>query len=433
MPGMSASDAVAFLLGLQRHGIKLGLESIQALLAAIGNPHQALRVLHIAGTNGKGSTAALSASMLQAAGHRVGLYTSPHLVEFRERIRVNGADISEAALAEWTARIQAACRSTLSPTFFEFTTALALAYFAECRVDVAVLEVGLGGRFDATNVVTPLASCITTIARDHEAYLGSDLAGIAFEKAGIIKPGIPVVVGKLGPEAQAVVERVASDRAAPLVQYGHDFAIQGESPASCVYQGREGRRDLRCPLRGRHQLDNLACAVAAMDVLSSQGLSVTEEAIRCGVAQVHWAGRLEVVGEHPRLVLDGAHNPAAAEVLAAYLAESRQGARPMKVWAVVGMMQDKDHVSFLQRLVPHVDEVILTVPNLSRSASGEHLWAALPPDGPPVRIIPQVSEAIRTAQRLAAPDDMICVTGSLMLIGEAKAYLQGLPMSPLRG
>ncbi len=431
---MTYSEAVAFLLGLQRHGIKLGLDSTLSLLSAIGAPHRSMRALHIGGTNGKGSTAALAASMAQAAGYRVGLYTSPHLIDFRERIRINGVPIPESSLAELTARVRAACPPTLAPTFFEFTTALAFLYFMESKVDVAVLEVGLGGRFDATNVVVPLVSCITTVAMDHEAYLGPTLRSIAFEKAGIIKPGVPLVIGALDPEARTVVTEIAREREAPLLALGVDFQIDGPSPAACVYRTVAARAmALSCPLRGRHQLDNLACAVAVMQAASARGLAVDESAVRRGAAEVQWPGRLEVVGERPRLILDGAHNPAAATVVAAYLAESRRTVPGARVWAVVGMMQDKDHAAFFQRLLPEVDEVILTVPNLARSASSEDLRASIPSAGPPVRLIPRVSEAIRTVLRLAAPDDLICVTGSLMLIGEVKAALQGVSMSPLRG
>ncbi|MFO0717429.1 MAG: Mur ligase family protein [Nitrospira sp.] len=216
MAMMTYPATVQFLYGLQQHGIKLGLETIRALLARVGDPHRGYPVVHIGGTNGKGSTAAMTASMLQAAGHRVGLYTSPHLVDFRERIRVDGVMIPEARVSALVEVLREAAAPDLAPTFFEFTTALACRYFAECRVDVAVLEVGLGGRFDATNVVTPLASAITSIGLDHEAYLGSTIEAIAFEKAGIVKPGAPVVLGRMDAPARQVIEERASHEGAPL-------------------------------------------------------------------------------------------------------------------------------------------------------------------------------------------------------------------------
>ncbi|MGZ9190399.1 MAG: bifunctional folylpolyglutamate synthase/dihydrofolate synthase, partial [Nitrospira sp.] len=220
---MTYSSAVAYLYRLQKHGIKLGLETMTALTTCLGMPQNRYRTLHIAGTNGKGSTAATAAAILQAAGYRVGLYTSPHLVDFRERIRVNGEMIPELRVAHLTDQLQALSQPELSPTFFEYTTAMAFQHFADTEVDVAVLEVGLGGRFDATNVVTPMACAITTIALDHQAYLGSTLSSIAFEKAGIIKPGVPVVLGRLDDDAWRTIEQVARERQAPVFRIGEHF------------------------------------------------------------------------------------------------------------------------------------------------------------------------------------------------------------------
>ncbi len=434
MPGTPYSEAVSYLFGLQRHGIKLGLESMQRLLHALGAPHHRVRTFHIGGTNGKGSTAALTASILQAAGLRVGLYTSPHLVDFRERIQIDGTMIGEDAVGELTACLRRDCPSDLAPTFFEFTTAMALQYFADRQVDLAVLEVGMGGRFDATNVVTPAAACITTVAMDHEAYLGHDLRAIAFEKAGIVKPGVPIVIGAVAAEARTVIAEAARARGARMGELGVDFSVEGVDPSACVYRS-PGRAavDLSCPLRGRHQLDNLGCAVALVDAAEGLGSPITDDAVRRGVACVRWPGRLELVGDGPRLLLDGAHNPAAAAVVGAYLASFRLQHPSAKVWLVLGMMQDKDHTGFLRPLLPHVDEAIVTVPQLARAAPAETLCASFPARGPAVRVCAAVPDAIRQACRSAASDDLICVTGSLMLVGEAKASLQGSVMSPLRG
>lgn len=430
------AQAVAYLYSLQRHGIKLGLETIQALIEALNRPQERYPTLHIGGTNGKGSTAALAAAMLQRAGYRVGLYTSPHLVDFRERITVNGEPIPEGVLVEATTHLRAVCPREVTPTFFEFTTAIALGYFAFSRVDVAVLEVGLGGRFDATNVVTPLASCITTIALDHQEYLGTTIGAIAFEKAGIIKPRVPVVVGRVDAEAMAVISAVACERDAPISVLGTDFHVEGAVPAACSYHGLERTiRDLSCPLLGRHQLDNLACALALMDVVRSRGLRVDDEAVRGGVSSVRWAGRLEIVGERPRMVLDGAHNPAAAQVLAEYLQAFKRGAPHARVIVVVGMMRDKDHAGVLNALVAAADDVVVTKPNLARAAELSQLTAIIVPlpHGPRVHQVPDVAAALRIAQDLARSEDLVLITGSLMLVGEAKAILRGLPMSPLRG
>ena len=247
---MTYDAAVSYLYNLQKHGIKLGLETMTALIARLGRPDTRYRILHIAGTNGKGSTAAMTAAMLQAAGHRVGLYTSPHLVEFSERIRVDGRMISEADIGRFAEVVQKAAEPDLSPTFFECTTAIALQYFAEAQVDVAVLEVGLGGRFDATNVVTPVACAVTTIALDHQEYLGTTLSSVAYEKAGIIKPLVPVVVGRMSDEARETIEQVAEERGAPLSRLGREFAVAG-MPERFRFSGRTRRYDnLVCSLSG---------------------------------------------------------------------------------------------------------------------------------------------------------------------------------------
>ena len=224
---MTYSSAVAYLYRLQKHGIKLGLETMTALMVRLGMPQARYRTLHIAGTNGKGSTAAMAAAVLQAAGYRVGLYTSPHLVEFRERIRVNGEMIAESQVAQLTEQLQTLCQPDLSPTFFEYTTAMAFQHFADSGVDVAVLEVGLGGRFDATNVVTPMACAVTTISLDHQEYLGTTLSSIAFEKAGIIKPGVPVVLGRLEDDAWRTIEQVARERQAPVFRLNERLSHRG--------------------------------------------------------------------------------------------------------------------------------------------------------------------------------------------------------------
>jgi dihydrofolate synthase/folylpolyglutamate synthase len=435
MPSSYASS-VAFLYGLQRHGIKLGLETIRSLLTSLDHPERRFHALHIGGTNGKGSTAAIVASVLASAGYRVGLYTSPHLVDFRERIRVNGEPIPEDRVARLTDDLRTACPPELNPTFFEFTTAMAFRHFAEAGVDAAVLEVGLGGRYDATNVITPLVSCITTVSFDHEEFLGHDLASIAFEKAGIIKPLVPVVTGSLPGEAARVVEVVAKDQQAPLYRSGKDFSTLGRHPGDCRFNGRRWTLPgLHCPLQGTHQLDNLGCALMMTELAAERGLVIPEQAVRDGVSNVQWEGRLETVEREPLLLLDGAHNPAAADALSDYLRQLRtRPAHPnCSVILLVGMMRDKDHAGFLRALVPLADQIVLTQAEMARSATVDTLRAAIPSEGPPVHLAPAVADALALARRLARPSDVICVTGSLMIIGEVKALLRGSALSPLRG
>ncbi|TMQ30475.1 MAG: bifunctional folylpolyglutamate synthase/dihydrofolate synthase [Nitrospirae bacterium] len=431
---MTYSSAVAYLYRLQKHGIKLGLATITALMARLGMPQTRYRTLHIAGTNGKGSTAAMAAALLQVAGYRVGLYTSPHLVEFRERICVNGEMIAESQVAQLTEQLQTLCQPDLSPTFFEYTTAMAFQHFADSGVDVAVLEVGLGGRFDATNVVTPMACAVTTISLDHQEYLGTTRSSIAFEKAGIIKPGVPVVLGRLEDDAWRTIEQVARERQAPVFRLNKDFRREGEGPQQFSYRGLGMQYDgLTCALEGRHQLDNAACALALLGAAAPQGIAVTAEAVRAGLRTVNWAGRLEVVDRRPTILLDGAHNPAAATALADYLMHSDRSHPFHPVVLVLGMMRDKDHRDFVEPLRGLVDEVVLTQADLPRSATAQELRASLEGLLPHTHVVPSLSDAMALARQLATPDGLVCVTGSLMLVGECKAWFRGCGLSPLRG
>ncbi|MBH0193870.1 MAG: bifunctional folylpolyglutamate synthase/dihydrofolate synthase [Nitrospira sp.] len=430
---MTYPAAIEYLYGLQKHGIKLGLEPMQALLEAIGHPECRLRVLHVGGTNGKGSTVAMAAAMLRASGLRVGLYTSPHLVEFRERICINGEMIPEERLADLVGRLRAAVPPDLSLTFFEMTTALAMLYFADSHVDLAVLEVGMGGRFDATNVVDPIACAITTIALDHQEYLGTTEEAIAFEKAGIIKPGVPVVIGRMGPDAGTVMRRVAAERAAPVSQLGSEFVVDGSSDRF-TYRGR-GRvfEGLRCGLVGRHQLDNAACAIALLEAADHGGVSVDEAAVREGLRSVVWEGRLEVLEDAPRVLLDGAHNPAASVALSRYLEEFLAGRPHARVILVWGMMRDKDHRAFIAPLLPLVSEIVLTQAGLARSATVGELHQSLTEWPKPVSEVPLPAEALQTAKQRASSGDLICVAGSLMLLGDIKAAVRGCGLSLIRG
>nr|MBI3614329.1 bifunctional folylpolyglutamate synthase/dihydrofolate synthase [Nitrospirota bacterium] len=378
--------------------------------------------------------AAMAAAMLQAAGYRVGLYTSPHLIEFSERVRVNGEMIPETAVAELTERVARLAEPGPQPTFFEFTTALAFQYFVEARVEVAVIEVGLGGRFDATNLIVPLASAITTVALDHQEYLGSSLEAIAFEKAGIVKRDVPVVTGRLRPPAADVVAKTAKERHAPLYRLGREFETQGDTLTGFAYRGIRGPQDgLTCPLAGAHQLDNAACALALMELVAERGLRVSEQAVRAGLRRTSWEGRLEVVERDPLLLLDGAHNQEAGAALAAYLASHRRAHPGSRVIVVLGMMRDKDLAGFCGLLSPLADELVLTQAQLTRAASVQELASVLGDRAAGAHLAPHPAEALALARRLAVTDDLICVTGSLMLVGDVKAILRGCATSPIRG
>lgn len=430
---MTYPAAIQYLYELQKHGIKLGLNTMRALLHAIGNPERLLRTLHIGGTNGKGSTAAMAAAMLQASGKRVGLYTSPHLVEFRERIRVNGVMIAENQLADLAELVREANPLATAPTFFEATTAMALRYFADSRVDIVVMEVGLGGRFDATNVIDPIACAITTIALDHQEYLGRTEEAIAYEKAGIIKPSVPVVIGKMGPEAGEVMRRVAAAQPAPLWKLGSEFSVEGDGPEGFAYKGPAWAFEgLHCGLAGQHQLDNAACAIALLEAGGQSEAWVDEESVRKGLRAVKWEGRLEVIEEYPRVLLDGAHNPAAAVALARYLEEFLAHHPDSRIILLWGMMRDKDHRQFIAPLLPLVSEIVLTQAGLARSATVQELRQVLTDRDMPVleELLP--ADALRTAKKQAAAHDLICVTGSLMLLGDIKAAIRGCGLSLIR-
>lgn len=433
--------SVRYLFGLQGHGIKPGLTRIRALLGSLGDPHRSFRSIHVGGTNGKGSTAAMIASVLGSRGYRVGLYTSPHLIDFTERIQVNGRVIPSDRVWAMTEKIRQASDTCLSepPTFFEATTALAFAYFAETAVDCAVIEVGLGGRFDATNVLMPLVSVITTIGMDHQEYLGTTPESIAFEKAGIIKQGMPVVVGRLSPGPLSVIRREAVERGSSCVVLGEDFDAHGEAPEHFSYGGLRRRYDgLSCPLPGRHQLDNAGCALAALELAEACDLTVGEEAVREGLRAVCWHGRLELVSRRPDVWLDGAHNPQAAEALAAHfqtVSAHRSPVAPGRMILVVGMMRDKDRRGVLAHLatVPGVSHLVVTSAVHPRAADPRELARDCGGLGVSVAVKPTVAEAFAYARKLAGPDDAICVTGSLLVVGEAKAVIEGTTVSGLRG
>ena len=420
------------LYKLQRFGIKLGLDTIASLLSGLGNPQRRVPVLHVAGTNGKGSVAAITASILQAAGFRVGLYTSPHLLDFRERIRIRGACISEDRIVDLFDSIQALPSFAESPTFFEVATAMAFQYFAEERVDVAVLEVGLGGRFDATNVCLPICTIITNISFDHEQYLGSSLEAIAFEKAGILKQNVPFVMGPVDQSVEDVLQEQAGRKQARTFRFGREFRHVSHPSGEFDFVGmNQHYENLRCALEGEHQTVNAVCALAALEASMMFGSPIPEWAVRRGLEQVSWPGRLERLRRHPLILCDGAHNPAAAECLKLYLQQNVQ--RERRRILVVGMMQDKNLRGFLKALVPPADAVILTQINSPRAATVRALREALPVIECPVYERDDPGAAIDLAIGLASENDLICVTGSLFLVGHVKSLMTGNAYEPVLG
>jgi dihydrofolate synthase / folylpolyglutamate synthase len=416
-------EAVARLLALrggEHAGMRPGLERIEGLLAALGHPERRYRLVQVGGTNGKGSVTAMLAAILKAAGHRVGLYTSPHLVSFRERIRVNGEPIAEDAVVDGVEALGTLV-ARLDATMFEAATALALDHFAHEAVDIAVLEVGLGGRLDATTVGVPAVSVVTRIDLDHQAVLGTTLREIAAEKAAIIRAGVAIAASQ-SPEATAVLERRATEVGVPLLISGRDLSVTVEHRGldgqriSCAGAGWSLAR-LRLGLLGSFQPENALLAVAA-----ARALGVGDPAIRDGLERARWPGRFQVlVRDGGWLVLDGAHNPGGARALATSLRDYFADAA---VTFVVGILRDKDVGAMLDELAPLARRLILTASSNPRAADPAEIRAAVPASVPRVEIVPSPVEALAMAARPPSTP-VICVAGSLSLIGDVLRHLVG--------
>lgn len=386
-------------------GQKLGLERIASFLQSMGNPHQAYAVIHIAGTNGKGSTSAMLASVLNKAGYRVGLYTSPHLEDFCERIQISGEMISQPSLMHLVEKFQETEKKLgLSLTFFEFTTALAFQYFADEKIDVAVIEVGLGGRLDATNVVKPLVSVITSIGYDHQAFLGNTLEKIAFEKAGIIKPAIPVVIGDLPQEAERIIQDVAG-------QHHSRVFVRSSQPAA---------QDLKIGLSGNHQKINASMVSDVIRLLNQSGkFKICFPDIEKGLASVKWPGRLETISTEPWIILDGAHNEEAMRKVVNYLKPKKEN---RKLMCVFGAMGDKNINEVLAVLSTIVDEFVFTQVEGKRAIAAEDLKNQFGHGH--ARAYQKVSNALDDVLGNLKDEDMLLVTGSFYIVGEARRWLK---------
>lgn len=413
-------ETIAWLQALEiAAGWDLKLERMHAALALRGHPEDAYPAVHIAGTNGKGSTAAMLEAVLRAAGHRTGLYTSPHLVDFAERIRAGGRTIPHDDVVALVAeQREALAGAGIALTHFEFSTLIALEWFARIGIEVAVIEVGLGGRLDATNTVRPIATAITSIALDHEEWLGRQLHEIALEKAGIAKPAVPMVVGRLVPEAEAAVTARAAEVGSPLTRAGRDGALE-PAGGGLAFRGPEGVRwdGLRLGLEGAFQRGNAEVALLLLAAIRDR-FPAPESALRAGLAGVRWPGRLAVVRERPLVVVDGAHNPAGVEALAAELPRLLGDRRLVLVFAV---MADKAWGAMLDRLMEPAAEIIVTRvgrrgldPTVLLDAIGGRL---------PARVVGDPRAAVRAGLEGASAHDAVLVAGSLFLAGEAYAEL----------
>jgi len=408
-------DPIAYLDSLKGTGIRPGLGPVRRLLTRLGRPQDRYRSLLVGGTNGKGSIAASLASVLQAAGYRVGLYTSPHLADFRERIRVDGIPISGEDLERCVGQVRGSIREGV--TYFEFATALAFVHFARCAVDVAVLEVGMGGRLDATHVVRPELVIVSNVAMDHVEYLGPRLADIAREKAGIIEPHRACVTAARQAPVRAVLEEVCRRRKARLLRVGREIRVRSRRDGTLDCRGPSlAIRDVPLALRGAHQRDNAACVLGAIGVLRQRGFAIGDEAVRRGLSRVSWEGRLEIVRRSPTVVLDGAHNAAGAAALARALG----GFACRRLTLVLGILADKDWRGMIRRLAPLADRVILTRPPEQRAQAPEVLAGEARRWNRTVEIAEQPRQAVRAALRQSGPDDLVCIAGSLYLVGAVR-------------
>lgn len=418
----SYPQTLEYLNSLEPLGIRPGLVRIRALLKALGNPENRYPSLHVAGTNGKGSTCAMLEAILTEAGYKVGLYTSPHLIRFNERMRVAKRDISDRGLAKCVDAVRTAMQKTGGdkPTFFEFTTAAAFHYFKKQKIDIAVIETGMGGRLDATNVLTPLVSVITSIGLDHTEYLGETLEQVAAEKAGIIKKNGVVVMGETKPSAISAIKAAAKGKNARLKLMGRDFRCIGASSGDFSYRGMKMRlKGLKLNLFGAHQLNNAAGALAAIEILQGLGFQIREAHIKNGLEKVLWPGRFEVAREMPLVILDGCHNPEGAQALK----DALKRVRFNRLILVAGIMADKDISGILKPLALAADIVIFTAPDTPRAAQTALLLKMLKPYSKPALVEDTVALACEKALSLAKPKDAVCITGSFFTIGEAKKYL----------
>jgi len=434
---MNYNEALAYIHSFQRFGSTPGLARISAILEQLGHPERRPRFVHIGGTNGKGSVTAMVDAALRAAGCRCGRYISPYLERFNERISFDGRDITDDDLAAATAEVRRAidraeAAGAERPTEFDVITAIAFLYYAEVGAEYVALEVGLGGRYDSTNVVDPAVSVITSIGRDHVAILGPTLADIAANKAGIIKPGRPAVARCADPGALAVIAREAERQGSPLIVIGHDVTWEGR-PAdeqmgplggqTVAVRGPGWQIDgLYVPLAGPHQQENAASAVAALKLLESQGAPLSDAVIKRGIAATNWPGRLEVLARRPLVVIDGAHNPQAAAALAAAVAPIRC----RRTLLVLGLLADKELDSVLASLLPLADEVFVTTPKSVRALAPDVVAARAAALGARVRTIADPHVAVSEAVAAAAAEDLVLVTGSLYLIGDVRSELRRL-------
>lgn len=425
--GTSYRESIKYLYSLQKYGVKFGLSKTYQLMKRLGNPHHGKTYIHIAGTNGKGSVSAMLESILSMAGMKVGFYSSPHLVRFTERFRVNQKEITQKRVAELTDRLRNIIDPDNPPTYFEATTVICLTYFAEENTDISIMEVGMGGRLDATNIIKPVVSAITNISLEHQAFLGRRLIDIAGEKAGIIKKGVDTVTAATQPSVIRLFKGVCAKKNAPFWRVGKDMRYRSAGSGLSYYGLKHTFRDLDVSLKGNYQKRNIALAIAIIELLEQKGYEISSRDIKEGLRETIWPGRLHLISKNPLVVLDGAHNPEGIRRLAEAVEKAFSYNRLI---LVIGIMKDKDIGNMISRLVPMADYVICTSPDYYRSADSGDLMKIAYSRGGHVEAVPVISKAIERAKQIAGPQDMILITGSLFTIGEALTCFDPVKYKP---
>ena len=416
---ISYGEAIQYLFSLQKYGIKFGLNKTSNLLKAFGNPHRSQKYIHIAGSNGKGSVAAMVESILIKSGMRVGFYSSPHLVRFTERFRINGREIVPEKASAIIDELRDIINPKHPPTFFEVTTAMALIYFAMEKTDISIMEVGMGGRLDATNVIKPVVSAITNISLEHQLFLGSRLIDIAGEKAGIIKGGVDLVTAATQPSVIRLFQSICRKKKAPFWRVGKDVHYRTSGKRLNYYGLKRKLTGLELGLKGKYQSRNATLALTVIEILERKGFKISSHDIMEGLKETTWPGRMHIVSREPVIVLDGAHNPNAIKELTESI---KRDFTYRRLILVIGIMADKDIGKIIKKIVPIADYVIYTSPDYYRSASPENLKKEAFNLRKPGKIVPKIPDAIHTAKEMAKPDDLILVTGSLFTVGEALTY-----------
>jgi dihydrofolate synthase / folylpolyglutamate synthase len=410
-------EAISFMYDLERFGILLGLDNIINLLAQLGNPEKKFPTVHVAGSNGKGSTSSFVYNVMLKAGMKAALYTSPHLNDFRERVRLDGRLVSRESLLESIRKV----RKIYDPertTFFEFSTAAAFDCIAREKPDIAIIEVGLGGRLDATNTINPCVTVITDISREHEDYLGVGYTAVATEKSGIIKDSVPLITGASRSEAWSVIERVAREKQAPVKKFGRDFVGMRTGLNKFTYRSPElTLEDLSTTMPGSHQVKNASLAIAVLEQLRSLGYEISEDSIRRGVTETKFPGRFELLRHHPDVIIDGAHTVEGMRLLKSTMRQVYPGAKPLML---LGMLGDKNYDALINIIAPIAKEVICVAPQGNRALDPNELAAIVREQGVPASVSPDIEQGFHLLLEKASREDVILATGSLYMIGPVR-------------